>query len=115
MSAPYPVLVIGAGVAGLAVAILLKIAGHDITVLERRADNYVSNSTGGISLTENATRIIAGVMGLQKELSDIADSSTTTFVKKYKSGEILRTIKKNQNCLSSGITIASKAFHITTC
>lgn len=88
--ARYPVIVVGAGIGGLAVSILLAQQGHPVTVLERRRENYISDKANGISLWNNARRVVTGPLNLERELLTVADDTTNTFVKRYDTGETLR-------------------------
>lgn len=85
----YSVIVIGGGIGGLAVSILFAQQGHPVTILERRASSYISNSSGGISIWENARRIIVGVLNLEQELASISDDTKTAFFKKHDTGKVI--------------------------
>lgn len=86
----YPIIVIGAGIGGLAVSILLAQNGQAVTVLERRSASYISNSSGGICLWNNAVRIVTGVMGLASQLADIADETDGRLGIDHATGETSR-------------------------
>jgi 2-polyprenyl-6-methoxyphenol hydroxylase-like FAD-dependent oxidoreductase len=85
----YLVIVIGGGIGGLAVSILVAQQGHPVAILERRARSYVSNSNGGIAIWDNARRIVAGVLDLERELASISDDTKTAFIKKHDTGEVI--------------------------
>lgn len=90
---PFSILVVGAGITGLAAALCLAQHGHHVHVIERRKEGFAANLGGGIQLTKNSTRII-DAMGLYEQLLDFSTTHKDVTVRKYKTGAVLRTITK---------------------
>lgn len=77
MAAPFKVLIVGGGIAGLSLAIMLEAYGFEYELLEKHAD--VAPKLGaGVGLTPNGARILdqIGVWDLICEAGSPIDSVT---------------------------------------
>jgi 2-polyprenyl-6-methoxyphenol hydroxylase-like FAD-dependent oxidoreductase len=61
---PERIMIVGAGIAGLAAAVALRQVGHDVTVIERRTDTAIG---AGISIWPNALAAL-DVLGLGEQV-----------------------------------------------
>ena len=84
----FSIIIIGAGIVGLASAIRLTQTGHKVLVLERKAN--FSGSGGGIIIAPNALTIFKSWGGhLITELEKIADTTGKTNLRRFDTGQIL--------------------------
>jgi salicylate hydroxylase len=79
------VIVIGAGLAGLAAAISIRLSGHGVTVFESARE--LQEVGAGLQLTPNCTRILQN-WGVSEQLWRAAAEPTALLVHRY-SGEVL--------------------------
>ena len=84
---PLKVVIIGAGIAGLATAIGFARHGHHVAVYERK-DTQAEESGSGIQLQPNALRILEA-WGLKAEVEEIALWNGTTKMRRYDSGKVI--------------------------
>ncbi len=84
---PLKVVVIGAGIAGLATAIGLTRHGHHVAVYERR-ETGAEETGGGIQLQPNAMRVL-DAWGLREDVEKIAHLSGVTKIRRYDSGKLI--------------------------
>ena len=82
---PKQILVIGAGIAGLASAVALQQRGHDVTLIEERADR---SSGAGISIWPNALAALDDI-GLGDPVRE-AGGSVTAGAARWRDGSWLR-------------------------
>jgi salicylate hydroxylase len=90
MSSPpnkLSVVVVGAGVAGLSVALCLAQKGHHVRVLERQ--EQLSLNGGIILLPPSATRILAD-LGVLQDLQRITDEIPVMCIRRYENSEFLQ-------------------------
>lgn len=83
------VVVVGAGLAGLAVALSLARAGHAVQVLERKEG--ISEFGAGIVIPPNSSRILHA-WGLTDRFQEKSDRLGEIFFKKSTNGEVLLKI-----------------------
>lgn len=83
---PLDVLVVGAGIGGLAAAIACRQAGHRVTVLEQ-ADR-VAPVGAGITLAPNATSCLAE-LGVASVLTDVASCPSLLLRRRWSDGYVL--------------------------
>ncbi|PKS06013.1 hypothetical protein jhhlp_007847 [Lomentospora prolificans] len=81
------VIVVGAGLSGLASAIAIALSGHNVTVFE--AAKELQEVGAGLQMTPNATRILKR-LGIPSRFWDLAAEPTFVQVHRY-SGEVLMT------------------------
>lgn len=86
----FDVLIIGAGIGGLSLAIVLAQAGHRVSTVERKPSFDTLSSEGGINLTANAICSLQS-MGIGERLEQIADPVPQILVKTYATGETIST------------------------
>ena len=82
---PQRIVVVGAGIAGLATAVGLQRRGHDVTVVEKRTD---TSSGAGISIWPNALAAL-GEIGLGEAVRD-ASARVTAGALRWRDGSWLR-------------------------
>ncbi|TFK47032.1 FAD/NAD(P)-binding domain-containing protein [Heliocybe sulcata] len=81
------IVVVGGGIAGLACAVGLGLAGHRVTVLEE--DDSVENGMSGCRSPPNMSRILQDRWHLGDELAKISITSESALITKYETGEVL--------------------------
>ena len=81
--------VLGAGIAGLATAILLARSGGKVTIIERAAGP--DGSGAGIQITPNGTRVLLA-LGLSEEIRKVGVAATGVKVADHRSGRKLAGI-----------------------
>lgn len=86
------IIVVGAGLAGLTTACILKASGHEVTVLEKSSDL----ATGGadIQISPNATRCL-DKMGLLQYIKHAGNPITHFELRSWHSMEILARVPLN--------------------
>lgn len=96
----FHILIIGAGIGGLSLAIGLAQASHRVTVIERKSspDTPILSSGGGLNLTANAIRCLEAI-GLGERLGLIADRVTRIDVKRYATGESIAVTETTRPCV----------------
>ncbi len=82
----HPVLIAGAGIGGLTLALALSRRGRDVVILERRT--RLEEEGAGIQLSPNASRVLID-LGLGKPLSRIAGEPRRLSVRNGRSGDVL--------------------------
>lgn len=78
MDEPIDVAVIGAGIAGLATALLLTQAGHRVRVDERDASTGSRDQGGSIGISDDLGRAVIRRMGLDDAFAAIADTGAAS-------------------------------------
>jgi salicylate hydroxylase len=94
---PLSVLIVGAGLAGLATAAGFVRHGHHITVVERKPKS-AEESGSGILLGPNAMRVIEA-WGLKEEFEKVAHVNGTTNLRRFDTGEVVKNLKKPEGSL----------------
>ncbi|KAJ7134311.1 hypothetical protein C8R44DRAFT_662685 [Mycena epipterygia] len=108
---PLSIIVIGAGIGGLAVANRLSHAGHTVTVLE--ASTVLGEIGAGLQLSPNATRLLHR-WGLKTELEEIAVKPTEMAFHRFNDDEKLGLIPIGSIVEAAGApwyNIHRNAFH----
>lgn len=82
------VVIIGAGIGGLASAVLLKRSGHDVAVVERSPAFLQRRNQAGVALMANAMRCVE-YMGLGEDLKSYADPSTTSSIINFSDAKVM--------------------------
>jgi salicylate hydroxylase len=82
---PLKVVVVGAGISGLATAIGFARHGHHVIVYERK-ESRTEDSGSGIQLQPNAMRILES-WGLKEDVEEIAHLSGVMKTRRYDSGK----------------------------
>ncbi|MCJ1405496.1 hypothetical protein MMC11_008724 [Xylographa trunciseda] len=85
---PLRILVVGAGIGGLAVAIGLKQSGHDVVILEQVP--HIAEVGAGIQMAPNAARIL-GRFGLLEKVMEKANVLEKNSLRRYANNEELGT------------------------
>jgi salicylate hydroxylase len=80
------VVVVGAGIGGLTVAICLAQQGHHVRVLERQEQRFLNG--GGILLSPSATRIMAG-LGVLEGLRKAGQECPAQTLRRYQNSELI--------------------------
>lgn len=96
----FTVIVVGAGVSGLATAIALNKKGHKVTVLEQHP---ACQSLGGaVGLSASATRVLIdyGMQDIMTERS-MAEWSGMNF-RRYDTGDVLASSLRSQTAKAYG-------------
>ncbi|KAJ7513186.1 hypothetical protein B0H11DRAFT_2213712 [Mycena galericulata] len=77
---PITFIVVGGSIAGLCAAYTLRQAGHDVTVLEKRADNHKSH--GGLRVPPNMTRMLETLPNMKELLgsNSVSENVGMTFL-----------------------------------
>lgn len=91
-STSYQILVIGAGLGGLAAATRLAYKGHKVRVLEGKPT--LSEVGAGVQVPPNATRILSA-WGLASDFEKVITDTKTTEFRRYESGEVLGVTHTN--------------------
>jgi len=82
--------IVGAGIGGLAVAALLKRAGHSVNVYEQ-APRF-ARVGAGIQMAPNAVKVLRG-LGLEERLTRIAFQSEVALSREWNTGEVTSELK----------------------
>jgi len=82
-----PILILGAGIAGLAMALFLRRDGHDVAILER--ESQFSATGAGIQLSPNAARLLED-LGLIAEIQDVARIPEALDIARFDGKRLLR-------------------------
>ncbi|KAG9923803.1 hypothetical protein KCU98_g21741, partial [Aureobasidium melanogenum] len=85
-SSSLDVIVIGAGLGGLAAAISCALGGHNVTVLEQARE--LAEIGAGLQITPNASRLFQQ-WGIDKVLEPLAAEPTFLAVHRYSDGKVL--------------------------
>jgi salicylate hydroxylase len=94
---PLSVLIVGAGMAGLAAAIGFVRHGHHVTVVERKSE--LAEETGsGILLGPNAMRVIEA-WGLKDTFEEVAHINGETNLRRFQTGQVVKNIQKPKGSL----------------
>jgi 2-polyprenyl-6-methoxyphenol hydroxylase-like FAD-dependent oxidoreductase len=82
--------IVGAGIGGLAIAALLKRAGHAVDVYEQ-APRF-ARVGAGIQMAPNAVKVLRG-LGLEEKLTRIAFQSEVALSREWNTGEVTSELK----------------------
>lgn len=85
---PLRVIIVGAGIAGLSVALGLNKAGHEVLILERVHE--IMEVGAGIQVAPNAARIL-GRLGLLDQVMDKANVLEKNSLRRYANNQELGT------------------------
>lgn len=85
---PLKVIIVGAGIAGLTVALGLKKAGHEVLILERVHE--ISEVGAGIQVAPNAARILDR-LGLLDKVMEKANILEENSLRRYANNQELGT------------------------
>ena len=96
------VIVVGAGIGGLAAALGLVRAGQRVTVLEQVAE--LGEVGAGLSITPNAGKALIA-LGLGGELERIGSRPTAGAMRHYASGEILVRLPQDRTAETNGVPL----------
>ena len=80
------IIIVGAGLGGLAAAYCFARKGHDVLLLERRQE--LSNKGGGVSIRPGATRALIS-WGLKEQFEAVSDDYKTTYFRDQYTGDII--------------------------
>lgn len=80
------IIIIGAGIAGLASALSLGSRGHHVTVLE--AHDRLAEFGAGIQLMPNTTKILCR-WGLRKQFEAVSNIPDYLYLRRYSTDEII--------------------------
>ena len=94
---PLRILIVGAGIAGLATAIGFVRHGHHVTVVERKP-SLAEESGSGILLGPNAMRVIEA-WGLKGDFAKVAHISGRTLLRRFQTGQVVKTLNKPKGSL----------------
>ncbi|OAA61050.1 Aromatic-ring hydroxylase-like protein [Niveomyces insectorum RCEF 264] len=87
---PLHVVVVGGGIAGLSAAIALRLAGHNVTVLE--AAEKIEEIGAGLQLSANATRILAAWGLDDKALGSDVVEPYSCIMKRWRDGVTIAAV-----------------------
>jgi salicylate hydroxylase/6-hydroxynicotinate 3-monooxygenase len=90
MSKPSSIAIVGAGIGGMAVASLLKRAGHDVQVYEQA--RRFARVGAGIQMTPNAVKVLRH-LGVEERLKRLAYRSELRLSREWDTGEITSELK----------------------
>jgi len=87
---PFKIIIVGAGIAGLTIAIGLQKSGHDVLILEQAKE--IMEVGAGIQIAPNAARIL-GRFGLLEKVMQKANVLKGNSLRRWKEGEELGMAK----------------------
>jgi 2-polyprenyl-6-methoxyphenol hydroxylase-like FAD-dependent oxidoreductase len=90
MSKPRSIAIVGAGIGGLAVAALLKRAGHEVQIYEQA--RRFERVGAGIQTTPNAVKVLRR-LGVEERLKRVAYRSELRLSREWDTGEITSELK----------------------
>ena len=96
---PLHILIVGAGLAGLATAIGFARHGHHVTVLERKP-RHAEKSGSGILLGPNAIRVFEA-WGLKDTFEPVAHVNGVTNLRRFDTGLVVKNLRKPKGSLMS--------------
>lgn len=82
----FKVIIVGAGIAGLSVAIALSKAGHDVLILEQVPE--IGEVGAGIQMAPNAARIL-GRLGLLEKIMEKSNLLTKSSLRRWQNNKEL--------------------------
>ena len=91
-TSPMKIVVVGAGLGGLAAATCLARKGHDVVVLE--SHDGLSEFGAGLQICPNATRLIT-VWGLRTEFEKRVLAPEASVARRYSTGEVIGRTPQN--------------------
>ena len=94
---PLHILIVGAGIAGLATAIGFVRHGHRVTIVERKP-SLAEESGSGIILGPNAMRVLEA-WGLKADFETVAHVSGRTRMRRFHTGQVVKEMKKRKGSL----------------
>lgn len=80
------IIVVGAGLGGLATAIALKQSGHQVTVYEQARE--LSEIGAGIQVPSNSTRILLK-LGLEEYLKPVVTEPEAIVIRRWQTGKVI--------------------------
>ncbi|KAI0526403.1 putative salicylate hydroxylase [Xylaria bambusicola] len=88
-SRPYSIIVVGAGIGGLAIGLCMRKTGHDVRILERRHE--ITEVGAGIQIPPNASRILRrfGVLGEVMKYATVLERNS---LRRWKDDEELGSV-----------------------
>lgn len=89
MTKPLDIIIVGGGIAGLSAAIAIRLAGHNVTVLE--SAEKIEEIGAGLQFSANATRILAA-WGVDKAIVDDVVEPYSCIMKRWKDGSTLSSV-----------------------
>ncbi|CAK7205514.1 hypothetical protein SEUCBS139899_008290 [Sporothrix eucalyptigena] len=92
MRKPLDVVIVGGGIAGLSAAIAIRLAGHNVVVLE--AAEKIEEIGAGLQFSANATRILAE-WGIDKSILGDVVEPHNCIMKRWKDGTTLSSVALN--------------------
>ncbi|CAK7237313.1 hypothetical protein SBRCBS47491_009933 [Sporothrix bragantina] len=89
MTMPLDIVIVGGGIAGLSAAVAIRLAGHNVVVLE--AAEKIEEIGAGLQFSANATRILAE-WGIDKSILGDVVEPHSCIMKRWKDGTTLSSV-----------------------